>query len=274
MEFTKMQGLGNDFIVVNNIKENIKNPSEVAQIICDRHFGIGADGLLLIEASQCADYKMILFNADGSEAEMCGNGIRCIAKYIYSKMEQKKVLTIETLAGVKTLEIQGNDVRVDMGEPILASEKVPVISNSKEVVNEKFMFGKDETYEITAVSMGNPHAVLYVNDVDTAEVERIGKLIENNTNIFPKRTNVEFVQVIDPKHTKIRVWERGVGETLACGTGTCASIVASVLNNKTDRDVEVTLPGGKLYITWAENNHIFMTGNADIVFEGVIFNNK
>ncbi|HCC08127.1 MAG TPA: diaminopimelate epimerase [Clostridiales bacterium] len=274
MKFTKMQGLGNDFIIINNINEKIDKPSQLAIKLCDRHFGIGADGLILICESNIADFRMRIFNADGSEAEMCGNGIRCVGKYIFdNKMTNKKEVDIETLGGIKKLElIVENDivsnVRVDMGEPILKSESIPIIFNKDMVVDEEFIIDGN-TYKITAVSMGNPHAIIFVENADKIDVEKIGRMIENH-KLFPNRTNVEFLEVSSVNKINVRVWERGVGETLACGTAACASIVASVLNNKTNREIKVKLLGGTLNLEWMDNNHVFMSGPAVTVFEGEI----
>ncbi|HAN10142.1 MAG TPA: diaminopimelate epimerase [Clostridiales bacterium] len=274
MKFTKMHGLGNDFVMINDINEKIDKPSELAIKQCDRHFGIGADGLILICESNTADFRMRIFNADGSEAEMCGNGIRCTGKYIYdNKMTNKQEVLIETLGGIKKLELIVKDgiienVKVDMGEPILKSENVPIIFNKDIVIDEEFIIDGN-AYRITAVSTGNPHAIVFVEDVDKIDVEKIGRKIENHT-LFPNKTNVEFIEVISVDKIRVRVWERGVGETLACGTAACASTVASVLNGKTSRKIEVELLGGVLNFEWTDNNHVFMSGPAKTVFEGEI----
>jgi len=271
MDFTKMNGLGNDFVVV----QHRDVPFEVnllAEQICDRHFGIGADGLVFILPSDKADYRMRIFNADGSEAEQCGNAIRCVSKYIYDHgMANKTTLSIETLAGIQYVSLNVNagnkveSVRVDMGEPILQGNLVPTIFSQDKVINQTIeVEGKEFTF--TAVSMGNPHAIIYISeDID---VKYWGPKIENHP-YFPKKTNVEFVRVKNKKEVDMRVWERGVGETLACGTGACATAVASVLTNQTEREVIVHLLGGDLYIKWStEDNHVYMTGAVEEVFQG------
>ncbi|HBY20306.1 MAG: diaminopimelate epimerase [Clostridiales bacterium GWE2_32_10] len=273
MHFTKMHGLGNDFVVVDNINDEIDKPNELAVKLSDRHLGIGADGLILICKSDIADFRMRIFNSDGSEAEMCGNGIRCVGKYVYdNKFTDKINVEIETLGGIKKLELILQDgtvtqVRVDMGEPILTPTKIPMISDKDEIINEVFAIN-GEKYNITAVSVGNPHAIIFVENADKIDVEKIGKMIENYKELFPNRTNVEFIEVISENKIKVRVWERGVGETQACGTAACASVVASVLNNKTSRKIEVLLLGGVLYFEWLEDNHVLMTGPAETVFVG------
>lgn len=256
MQFTKMHGLGNDFIIVNCLTKNqFKNPKEAAKKLCNRHFGIGADGLILVLKSNKADFKMRIFNSDGSEAEMCGNGIRCFAKYVIDKgLTNKKILQIETLAGVKEVKKIKNLFRVDMGEPSkLREEKIKL---------------KNKIINATCLSMGNPHCVVFVDNFNF-DVATIGKEIENH-KLFPKRTNVEFSRIINKKEIEVVVWERGTGLTLACGTGACAVAVASSLNKKTEKNVTVKLPGGKLKIEWANNNHVYMTGPAEAVFEGKI----
>ncbi len=272
--FTKMHGLGNDYVYMNAISQNIENRSELAKYVSDRHFGIGSDGLILICKSELADFKMQMFNSDGSEAEMCGNGIRCVGKFVYDKgLTNKEVLKIETLAGIKTLKLNVKDgkvetVRVDMGEPILQPSKIPVISDEEIVKNLKIeTHGKE--FKFTCVSMGNPHAVTFINeDVKNYDICKYGKDIEVNKS-FPKKTNVEFINVINKNNIKMRVWERGAGETLACGTGACASVVACILNGYTDRIVNVNLLGGNLEIEWnEEDNHVYMTGPATEVFDG------
>jgi diaminopimelate epimerase len=275
MKFTKMHGLGNDYIYVNCFKEKVENPSEVSKVLSDRHFGVGSDGLVLILPSHIADFRMRMFNSDGSEAEMCGNAIRCVGKYVYDNgMTDRTVVTIETLAGIKELHMQVNNgrvktVRVDMGEPILDPKMIPVDSKKDKIVAEPLIVG-DETYSITCVSMGNPHAVTYVEKLDGFPVDKIGPLAETHP-MFPKRTNVEFVRVLDKKTVSMRVWERGAGETLACGTGACAVLVSSVLNGLTERAATVKLLGGDLFIEWNEqDNHVYMTGPATKVFEGEV----
>lgn len=273
MKFTKMEGLGNDYVYINCFKEKIENPNKLAIEISDRHFGVGSDGLVLIMPSIIADFRMRMFNSDGSESEMCGNAIRCVGKFVYdNKLTDKEIITIETLAGIKELHMTiDNDivqlVKVDMGEPILTPRKIPVNSVLEPVIGEKIEVNGN-IYEFTCVSMGNPHAITYVENVDNYLVETIGSKVEVNP-IFPNKTNVEFVQVVDNQTLKMRVWERGTGETLACGTGACATLVASVLNNKVDRKATIKLLGGDLLIEWnSTDNHVYMTGPARIAFEG------
>ncbi len=274
-KFTKMQGLGNDYVYMDAIHQKIDNESDLARFVSDRHFGIGSDGLILICKSDVADFKMRMFNADGSEAEMCGNGIRCVGKFVYDKgLTYKTTLKIETLAGIKTLNLnikngKVDTVRVDMGEPILEPEKIPVISDEKIVKNLKLKV-EDRDFTFTCVSMGNPHAITIVDETKNFDVERYGKIIEVD-KAFPKRINVEFAQIVDRNNINMRVWERGAGETLACGTGACATAVACNLNDLTDRKVNVELLGGTLNIEWnKEDNHVYMTGPAVTVFEGEI----
>lgn len=272
MNFTKMHGLGNDYVYIDCTKgKMLENPNEVAKKVSDRHFGIGSDGLILICDSNIADFKMRMFNYDGSEAEMCGNGIRCVGKFVYDKgLTNKTKITIDTLAGVKYLDLNIENgkvktVKVDMGCPILKPGEIPVISNEEPVRNLNL-----DGFQFTCVSMGNPHAITIVDDVDSFEIEKYGPKIEC-AQAFPKKTNVEFIKILDRKNVKMRVWERGAGETLACGTGACAVAVSCALNNYTDRDVNVHLLGGTLNIEWNENdNHVYMTGPAETVFEGVI----
>ncbi len=275
IEFTKMQGLGNDYVYMDAIHQKIENESSLAQFVSNRHFGIGSDGLILICKSDVADFKMRMFNSDGSEAEMCGNGIRCVGKFVYDKgLTDKTTVTIETLAGIKTLELNTKEgkvetVKVDMGEPILNPKQIPVISDEEPVKN-LMLEAEGRKFKFTCVSMGNPHAITEVEDTEKFDVEKYGKVLEID-KAFPNKTNVEFIQIVDKNHVKMRVWERGAGETLACGTGACATAVACYLNGKTDRNVEVELIGGKLYIEWnEENNHIYMTGPAVTVFEGML----
>ena len=273
IKFTKMQGLGNDYVYIDNIHKKIDDLSCLAKLMSNRHFGIGSDGIILIEKSNIADFKMRMFNQDGSEAEMCGNGIRCVGKFVYDKgLTNKTKITIETLAGIKKLELnvkekQVETVKVDMGEPILEANLIPVLSNENPVKDLRIK-AKDREFVFTCVSMGNPHAVTIVKDVSNFEVEKYGKEIETNT-LFPNKTNVEFVEIKDSNNIKMRVWERGAGETLACGTGACASVVACSLNKLTSRNVTVELLGGKLQIEWNEkDNHVYMTGPAVTVFDG------
>lgn len=275
MEFVKMEGCGNDYVYVNGFNTKIDNPNELSKIVSDRHFGIGSDGLIVINPSEVADFKMSMYNADGSEGKMCGNGIRCVAKYVYDyKMIDKEVITVETLAGIKTLKLNVENgkvktVRVNMGSPIISAKDVPVISDKEKVINEPVVIDGKE-YGITCVSMGNPHAITFVDDTDSLKIEKIGPGFEKN-EIFPDRVNTEFIQIIDRKTIKMRVWERGSGETLACGTGACASVVACVLNNLTDNKVTVKLLGGDLEIKYdTDENTVYMTGPARIAFTGNI----
>lgn len=274
VRFTKMQGAGNDYVYINGFVEQVKDPGALAKRISDRHFGIGSDGLVLILPSETCDFQMRMFNADGSEAEMCGNASRCVGKYVYDhKMTSKHTLTLETKAGVKTLKLNTkgdkvHQVEVDMGSPILKGLDIPVRLELDEVINYPLDINNAK-FHITCVSMGNPHAIIYVDDVDTTDPSTHGSLIEKHP-FFPKRTNVEFVQVVNRSLLKMRVWERGAGETLACGTGACATLVASVLNNLCEQTATVRLLGGDLKIEWRENGHIYMTGPAVTVFEGEI----
>lgn len=274
-KFTKMHGLGNDYVYMDAIHQKIDNESELARFVSNRHFGIGSDGLIFICKSDIADFKMKMFNQDGSEAEMCGNGIRCVGKFVYDKgLTSKTAITVETLAGIKILNLnikagKVETVRVDMGEPILKPEKIPVISNENPVKNLK-LTAHDKEFKFTCVSMGNPHAITIVENTKDFDVEKYGKVIEVD-KVFPKKTNVEFVEIVDKENIKMRVWERGTGETLACGTGACATAVACNLNGLTSNHVFIELLGGTLEIEWnKENNHIYMTGPAVTVFEGEI----
>ena len=273
IKFTKMQGLGNDYVYIDAINQNIENESSLAQFISNRNFGIGSDGLILICESEIADFKMRMFNSDGSEAEMCGNGIRCVGKFVYDKgFTSKTEVTIETLAGIKKLKLfvkegKVEKVRVDMGEPILKPTEIPVISEEIPVKN-LYIKVKEKEFTFTCVSMGNPHAITIVDDVENFDVETYGKEVEKN-ELFPNKTNVEFIEIINKNCVKMRVWERGAGETLACGTGACAVVVATILNELTENKVKVKLLGGDLEIEWnKDNNHIYMTGPAVTVFEG------
>lgn len=273
MKFTKMQGLGNDYVYVDAIHQEIKDESDLAQFVSNRHFGIGSDGLILICQSERADFKMRMFNADGSEAEMCGNGIRCVGKFVYDKgLTSKTTITIETLAGIKRLNLNTKEgkvqtVQVDMGKPILEPEKIPVKSQ-KEPVLDLCLTAAEKEFPLSCISMGNPHAITKVDKVDEFDIETYGKEIETHP-IFPNKTNVEFIEIISPEKIKMRVWERGAGETLACGTGACAVAVACSLLGLTKRKVEVELLGGNLFIEWREeDNHVYMTGPAVTVFEG------
>ncbi len=275
MKFTKMQGLGNDYIYVDCTQKSIDNISEVAKKVSDRHFGIGSDGLVLILPSDKADFRMRMFNSDGSESEMCGNAIRCVGKYVFdNKLTNKNNITIETLAGIKVLELEIQNgkvvlVRVDMGEPILTPKDIPVEGSKERFISEPIEID-GRTYNVTAVSMGNPHAISYVDDVDNFPLYEVGPKMEVNKH-FPRKVNAEFVQIIDKSTLKMRVWERGAGETLACGTGASAVLVASVLNGVSERIATIKLLGGDLLIEWSEkDNHVYMTGPAVKVFEGEI----
>ena len=275
MKFTKMEGLGNDYVYVNCFRETVDNPSEVAKKVSDRHFGIGSDGLILIRPSEVADFRMDMYNADGSQAEMCGNGIRCVAKYVYDYgLTDKTSISIETLAGIKYLDLQVTDgkvslITVNMGSPELVPDKIPVISDSKRVVDEPIEVG-GTTYKMTCVSMGNPHCIVFVEDTASFQLETVGPLFENHER-FPKRVNTEFIQLLDCKTVNMRVWERGSGETLACGTGACASAVACILNGLTEDEITLHLLGGDLIVRWdQEKNLVYMTGPARVVFDGEI----
>ncbi len=276
MKFTKMQGIGNDYVYINCFDEAI-DMDEIAALtvrLSDRHFGVGSDGVILICPSDKADFRMRMFNGcDGSEAEMCGNGIRCVGKYVHDKhLTDKTTVTVETLAGIKTLGLnlvdgQVDTVRVDMGEPVFACGKIPVATDGPEFVDQPVQTPLG-TYRMTAVSMGNPHAVTFVEDVEGLEIEKIGPLLENHP-LFPKRANIEFIQVVSDGILRMRVWERGSGETLACGTGACASIAAAVVNGRSRRQVKMRLLGGELELDWNEtDNHVYMTGPARFVFDG------
>lgn len=273
MNFTKMHGIGNDYIYINGFSEDVKNPEELAVAMSDRHTGIGGDGIVLILPSKIADFKMRMFNADGSEAEMCGNAIRCVGKYVYDKhLTDKKILSIETLAGIKVLDmiVEGDTVElvtVDMGEPILTPELIPVVAEG-EPVKGLTITVEDKEFDFTCVSMGNPHAITFVDEITDEHVLGLGPKLEVH-KAFPNKINVEFVKVIDDVTLEMRVWERGSGETLACGTGACATLVASVLNGKVKRKAAVNLLGGQLIIEWDEaTNHVFMSGPAETVFTG------
>ena len=268
--FTKMHGLGNDFVVIDGRKTKIPSLNKAAKFLCDRRFGVGADQLLLLGSSKKADFRMDIFNADGSTVEMCGNGLRCIAKYVFdAKLMKKKEVVIETLSGLQTVKVLPKDqFQVNMGEPILRGRQIPV-NLSGRVINRPLRTEGQE-FRVTCVSMGNPHCVIFVEDLIRLPVAKYGPLVETH-RLFPKKTNVEFVQVNSRTEIEMRVWERGAGETLACGSGACGAVVASVLNGMTDRKVRVNLPGGVLNIEWnRETNHVFMTGPATEVFKGTI----
>lgn len=279
MEFIKMHGLGNDFVFLDHYSVQPASGSpegdypELARKLCHRQFGIGADGVIVILPSETADAKMRIFNSDGSEAEMCGNGIRCFARYIFDQgYVQTNPIKAETLAGILSLDLKLEEgkilgVRVDMGEPILKAGLIPVLAQGEPVLGAELQV-KDEIFTYTAVSMGNPHCIIFVNGYEGLDFERLGPAIEKHP-LFPRKTNVEFIQVNSRNEITMKVWERGTGPTLACGTGACASVVASILNDKTDRTVTVHLPGGDLKIEWnRENNHVYMTGPATYVFKG------
>ena len=276
MKFTKMHGCGNDYVYVNCFKETIENPNEAAKFVSDRHFGIGSDGMICIHPSDKADFRMAMYNSDGTEGAMCGNGVRCIAKYVYDYgLTDKTTITIETKGGIKELDLTVEDgkvtwVNVDMEAPVLDADKIPVIYDEENKVIDKPVFVDGREYRITCVSMGNPHGVVFVDSVDDLDIEKLGPMFENHP-MFPDRVNTEFIQVVDDHTIKMRVWERGAGETLACGTGACASAYASYLNKKTGKKVLVHLLGGDLQIEYDEEKHtIFMKGPATKVFDGEI----
>lgn len=275
MKFTKMQGLGNDYVYVNCMEQMVEDAAETARRVSDRHFGIGSDGLILICPSDKADFEMRMYNADGSRGEMCGNGIRCVGKYVYDYgLTDKTSLSVETLGGIKHLFLEVEDgkvslVKVDMGPAILEPEKIPVTAEGSRVVDEPLQVD-GKTFRMTCVSMGNPHAVIYVDDVQRMDLEKTGPSFENHER-FPNRINTEFAHVLDRNTVEMRVWERGSGETLACGTGACAVAVASILNGYTEDQVTVRLLGGDLKIEWdREANKVYMTGPAEVVFDGEI----
>lgn len=278
MHFTKVHGLGNDFVMVNCLEEkNLPDYAELAKAVCDRNFGVGADGLVLILPAEMpgADIKMRIFNSDGSEPEMCGNAIRCFGKYVYEKgIVPKTTINVETLGGMRIPRLILENgvitgVRVDMGEPRLERALIPMQGPEGRVINETIKVDGRE-FAVTCVSMGNPHCITFVDKIDEQEVREWGPKLETHP-LFPRKTNVEFVQVLSPTEVNMRVWERGAGPTLACGTGACGTAVAAVLNNKTGRRVTVHLAGGDLLIEWADDNHVYMTGPATEVFEGEYF---
>lgn len=275
MKFTKMQGLGNDYVYVNCMDQMVEDAAETARRVSDRHFGIGSDGLILICPSDKADFEMRMYNADGSRGEMCGNGIRCVGKYVYDYgLTDKTSISVETLGGIKHLFLEVEDgkvrlVKVDMGPAILEPDKIPVIAEGSQVVDEPLQVD-GKTFRMTCVSMGNPHAVVYVDDVQGMDLTKTGPSFENHER-FPNRINTEFAHVLDRNTVEMRVWERGSGETLACGTGACAVAVASILNGYTEDQVTVRLLGGDLKIEWdREANKVYMTGPAEVVFDGEI----
>jgi diaminopimelate epimerase len=272
MRFVKMHGIGNDYVYIDCFQETVKDPETLAVRISDRHFGVGGDGLILIMPSEKADARMRMFNADGSEAQMCGNGIRCVAKYVFeSGIRRQPEITVETLAGVLRLQLFApggpvEKVRVNMGVPRLRRQDIPMLGDGERVVAEKLTAG-DGAFAVTCVSMGNPHCVIYVDEVEKFPVTHYGPLLEHHPQ-FPERTNVEWIEWVNRREIRQRTWERGSGETLACGTGACAAVVASVLNGKTERSVTVHLSGGDLEIEWGDDNHVYMTGPAVEVFRG------
>ncbi|QDR80687.1 diaminopimelate epimerase [Sporomusa termitida] len=273
MHFTKWHGLGNDFVIINSKTEPISDYRQQALAVCDRNFGIGADGLVVILPSDIADFKMRIFNSDGSEADMCGNATRCVARYLYETgLTDKTTITLDTLAGIITPELIFDQntlatVKVDMGEPKLTRGETPMTGNAVEkTINAAIEVG-GQTYRVTALSMGNPHCVIFVDDVAAVDLAAIGPKIETHA-LFPRKTNVEFIQVVDRQTLRMRVWERGAGITKACGTGASAALVAAVLNGHTDRQATVKLDGGDLFIHWADNNHIYKSGPAVEVFRG------
>ena len=275
MKFTKMQGLGNDYVYVNCFQEKIQNPSEVAIKVSNRNFGVGSDGLIMINPSKVADFEMEMYNADGSRGEMCGNGIRCVGKYVYDYgLTDKTSIAVETLGGIKYLDFTVENgkvklVKVDMGSPELVPSNIPIVAEGDSVIDAPIVVDGKE-YRMTGVSMGNPHTVVYLDDVQGLEIEKIGPKFENHER-FPKRINTEFARVIDRNTVEMRVWERGSGETLACGTGACAVAVASILNGLTEDKVTVKLLGGDLQIEWDRKaNKVYMTGPAEVSFEGEI----
>ncbi len=274
MKFTKMHGCGNDYVYINCFEEKVENPTELAKKVSNRNFGVGSDGMILICPSDKADFRMDMYNADGSQSEMCGNGIRCVGKYVYDYgLTDKEEVSVETLAGIKYLKFQIENgkvkmITVDMGEPELIAKNVPVISENEKAIDEEIIVD-GKAYKMTCVSMGNPHSVVFVDSTADFPLEEVGPKFESHER-FPRRVNAEFVQVLSDEEVNMRVWERGTGETLACGTGTCATAVACILNGKTKDEVKVHLLGGDLIIKWdKETNHIYMTGPAAVVFDGV-----
>ena len=273
MKFTKMHGIGNDYVYMDCTKERLENPGEIARLVSDRHKGIGSDGLILIQSSDEADFEMAMYNADGSYGKMCGNGIRCVAKYVYDNgLTDKTEISVISGGAVKYLKLtvvngKVKKVRVNMGEPILKPSEIPVVGDGDKLVAVPIVVD-NQVYEMTCVSMGNPHAVVFLDDVENLKIEEIGPRFEQHER-FPDRVNTEFVERIDRKNLKMRVWERGSGETMACGTGACATAVAAILNGYAERDVTVHLLGGDLEISWDEtDNCVYMTGPAATVFTG------
>lgn len=276
MKFTKMHGCGNDYVYVDGAKEHIRDKEKLVVAASDRHFGIGSDGVIFINPSETADFEMEMYNADGSRSEMCGNGIRCVGKFVYDHgLTDKNKVAVESFGKVKYLDMtvengKVSKVRVNMGQPELEAEKIPVLCEKDQAIDEEITVNGN-SYHMTCVSMGNPHAVVFVDEVTDMKIEEIGPFFENHER-FPNRTNTEFVKVIDDSHVQMRVWERGTGETLACGTGCCATAVACVLNGRTGNHVFVRVPGGEIEIEWdRESNIIYMTGPAETVYEGEYF---
>jgi len=268
LHFTKMHGCGNDFVFIDCINGERRDLEKLAKRLCDRRFGIGADQLLTVHPSKIADFKMEIYNADGGQVEMCGNGIRCFAKYVHDHgLTRKEELAVETLAGVVRPRLVGDQVEVDMGEPILEGRKIPVNADGQ-ILNYP-LEADGKKYDISCVSMGNPHCVVYPDDPDRLDLQRIGPRFERHP-FFPKRVNTEFVKVIGPQEIRMRVWERGAGETWACGTGACAAVVAGALTGRNGRKVTVHLRGGDLFIEWRDNHRVYMTGGAEEVFQGTV----
>ena len=275
MKFTKMHGIGNDYVYVDCTKRMLADPAKIAQLVSDRHKGIGSDGLILIRDAEVGDFRMEMYNADGSQGRMCGNGIRCVAKYVYDKgLTDKTELRVETLSGIKTLQLfvadgQVERVRVNMGVPLLHPEQIPVIGEGDQLVSAPISVNGAD-YRMTCVSMGNPHAVVFMEELDDLEIQDLGPLFEGHSR-FPERVNTEFAQVLDEKNIRMRVWERGSGETMACGTGACAVAVAAALNGYAGRQVTLHLLGGDLEIQWEDDDGcVYMTGPATTVFTGEI----
>ena len=279
MKFTKMHGCGNDYVYINGFSEKMSQEDKPDWVrkVSDRHFGIGRDGAIFINPSDVADFEMEMYNADGTRSEMCGNGMRCVGKFVYDKgLTDKTQFTVVSAGKIKYLDLtvengKATQIKVNMGEPILEAAQVPVVSEKEQVIDEPIYISETgETYHMTCVSMGNPHAVVFMDDVDNLAIEKIGPYFENHVR-FPNRTNTEFVKVLDRNNVQMRVWERGTGETLACGTGCCATAVACILNGHTEEEVTVHVLGGKIKIFWdRESNLIYMTGPAETVFEGEI----
>lgn len=275
IKFTKMHGIGNDYVYINCFEQTVKDPKTLATKMSPRRFSVGADGVILICPSDVADAKMRMFNLDGSEGKMCGNGIRCVGKFVYDNgIAHKNTVTVETLSGIKTLEITDKDgkadtITVDMGKAELSPEKIPAIADCDTIIDTAIMVGGKD-YNITAVSMGNPHAVTFCDEIDDLDLKKIGPDFEHH-EMFPEQVNTEFIRVIDDKTLQMRVWERGSGETFACGTGACAAAVAAVLNGycKQDREITVHLIGGDLFITYTSDGTVYMRGGAEKVYDGV-----